>query len=129
MTYRRVKTLTATGISLALAPLFASLAIAAPVVPSPQIRAALAGLVFVLLLAARDRLLGGEGADCVFTSPPYAVGIDYGPTYEDTISNLRPLLATSAPTVRAAMPVPFAPTKWTLKPSMVSGKVLSDMGA
>lgn len=34
-------------------------------------------------------------ADCVFTSPPYAVDVDYG-TYEDTISNLRPLLRRSA---------------------------------
>ena len=31
-------------------------------------------------------------ADCVFTSPPYAVGIDYGDTYDDTIENLRAML-------------------------------------
>lgn len=37
------------------------------------------------------RVMGGERADCVFTSPPYAVGIDYG-TYEDTIENLRAML-------------------------------------
>ena len=32
-----------------------------------------------------------EKADCAFTSPPYAVGVDYG-EYEDTIDNLRQLL-------------------------------------
>jgi DNA modification methylase len=37
------------------------------------------------------RVMGGERADCVFTSPPYAVGVDYG-GYEDTIENLRTLL-------------------------------------
>ena len=37
------------------------------------------------------RLMGGERADCVFTSPPYAVGVDYG-EYEDTIENLRAML-------------------------------------
>jgi DNA modification methylase len=41
------------------------------------------------------RLMGGERADCVFTSPPYAVGIDYG-TYEDTIDNLRRMLPVLA---------------------------------
>jgi hypothetical protein len=35
--------------------------------------------------------MGDEMVDCVFTSPPYAVGIDYG-TYQDTIENLRELL-------------------------------------
>lgn len=35
------------------------------------------------------RVMGGDIADCVFTSPPYAVGVDYGSTYEDTIENLR----------------------------------------
>jgi DNA modification methylase len=39
-----------------------------------------------------ERLMGGERADCVFTSFPYAVGIDYGETYEDTIENLRGLI-------------------------------------
>lgn len=39
-----------------------------------------------------DRLMSGERADCVFTSPPYAVGVDYGDTYQDTIDNLRALL-------------------------------------
>lgn len=37
------------------------------------------------------RVMGGERADCVFTSPPYAVGIDYG-EYQDTIENLRVML-------------------------------------
>jgi DNA modification methylase len=37
------------------------------------------------------RVMDGAKADCVFTSPPYAVGIDYG-TYEDTIENLRAML-------------------------------------
>lgn len=41
------------------------------------------------------RLLDGERADCVFTSPPYAVGIDYG-AYEDTIANLRAMLPQCA---------------------------------
>lgn len=42
-------------------------------------------------------LCGDSSIDCVFTSPPYAVGLEYD-TYEDTIANLRkmlPLLATS----------------------------------
>lgn len=38
------------------------------------------------------RLMDGERADCVFTSPPYAVGVDYGETYQDTIDNLRAML-------------------------------------
>jgi len=37
------------------------------------------------------RLMDGEKADCVFTSPPYGVGVDYA-TYEDTIENLRSML-------------------------------------
>lgn len=37
------------------------------------------------------RVMGGERADCVFTSPPYAVGVDYG-EYQDTIDNLRAML-------------------------------------
>ena len=37
------------------------------------------------------RLMGGALADCVFTSPPYAVGVDYG-EYQDTIDNLRAML-------------------------------------
>lgn len=41
------------------------------------------------------RLMGGESADCIFTSPPYAVGIDYG-IYEDTIENLRAMLPVLA---------------------------------
>jgi len=38
-----------------------------------------------------ERVMGGERADCVFTSPPYAVGVDYG-EYQDTIENLRVML-------------------------------------
>lgn len=38
------------------------------------------------------RVMDGKKADCVFTSPPYAVGIDYGSTYLDTIENLRGML-------------------------------------
>lgn len=38
------------------------------------------------------RVMNGEKADCVFTSPPYAVGVDYGETYEDTIDELRKML-------------------------------------
>jgi len=30
--------------------------------------------------------------DCVFTSPPYGVGVDYGETYQDTLTNLREML-------------------------------------
>ncbi len=37
------------------------------------------------------RLMQGSKADCVFTSPPYAVGVDYG-EYQDTIDNLRAML-------------------------------------
>jgi DNA modification methylase len=40
---------------------------------------------------AMDRLLGATRVDCVFTSPPYAVGIDYG-AYQDSIENLRAML-------------------------------------
>jgi hypothetical protein len=36
--------------------------------------------------------VGLEKADCVFTSPPYGVGVDYGPNYEDTVDNLRLML-------------------------------------
>lgn len=35
---------------------------------------------------------GGARAHCVFTSPPYGVGIDYGDTYQDTMVNLRKML-------------------------------------
>ena len=38
------------------------------------------------------RLMDGALVDCVFTSPPYGVGIDYGETYQDTIDNLRAML-------------------------------------
>jgi len=37
------------------------------------------------------RLMRGEKADCVFTSPPYGVGVDYA-SYDDTIENLRRML-------------------------------------
>lgn len=43
-----------------------------------------------------DRLIDGMEIDSVFTSPPYAVGIDYGETYEDTIENLRSILPVLA---------------------------------
>lgn len=43
------------------------------------------------------RLMGGAKADCVFTSPPYGVGVDYG-TYQDTFSNLRSMLPKLAAT-------------------------------
>jgi len=39
-----------------------------------------------------NRLMRGDRSHCVFTSPPYAVGLDYGDTYEDSISNLRKML-------------------------------------
>lgn len=39
-----------------------------------------------------DAALGGVKADCVFTSPPYGVGVDYGKTYQDTVENLREML-------------------------------------
>jgi DNA modification methylase len=42
-----------------------------------------------------ERLMGGQKADCVFTSPPYAVGIEYA-EYKDTIENLRVLLPAAA---------------------------------
>lgn len=38
-----------------------------------------------------SKATAGEKVDCVFTSPPYAVGIDYG-SYQDTIENLRTML-------------------------------------
>ncbi len=41
------------------------------------------------------RLMNGNQADCVFTSPPYGVGIEYG-EYEDTIENLRAMLPVLA---------------------------------
>lgn len=40
--------------------------------------------------------MDGQRADLVFTSPPYAVGVDYG-EYEDTIANLRKLLEVLPP--------------------------------
>jgi len=43
-----------------------------------------------------ERVMGGEKADCVFTSPPYAVGVDYGKEYHDTIENLRAMLPALA---------------------------------
>lgn len=41
-------------------------------------------------------LMGSDQADCVFTSPPYGVGIDYGETYQDTFDNLRAMLPVLA---------------------------------
>ena len=41
-----------------------------------------------------DRV-GAKSIDCVFTSPPYAVGIDYG-IYKDTLENLRSMLPVLA---------------------------------
>jgi hypothetical protein len=38
------------------------------------------------------RAVNGELADLVFTSPPYAVNVDYGDTYQDTIHSLRSML-------------------------------------
>jgi len=43
-------------------------------------------------LACTDRVLDHVPIGCTFTSPPYAVGIDYGASYADTIDNLRALL-------------------------------------
>jgi hypothetical protein len=40
------------------------------------------------------RLLDGRAARMVFTSFPYAVGADYGTTYDDSIGELRRLLAS-----------------------------------
>jgi DNA modification methylase len=39
--------------------------------------------------------MGGALADCVFTSPPYGLGVDYG-SYKDTIANLRSMLPVLA---------------------------------
>ncbi len=39
-----------------------------------------------------SRLLADEQIACTFTSPPYAVGVDYGETYDDSIENLRAML-------------------------------------
>lgn len=41
--------------------------------------------------ATVEQALSGTVADCVFTSPPYGVGIDYG-RYDDTLANLRAML-------------------------------------
>lgn len=38
-----------------------------------------------------EKVMDEKKADCVFTSPPYAVGVDYG-SYKDTIENLRIML-------------------------------------
>jgi DNA modification methylase len=38
------------------------------------------------------RVMVGENVDCIFTSPPYGVGVDYGRTYDDNIQNLRAML-------------------------------------
>jgi DNA modification methylase len=42
------------------------------------------------------RLMAGTVVDCVFTSPPYAVGVDYGETYVDDIHHLRAMLPVLA---------------------------------
>ena len=44
----------------------------------------------------RSSLLRDARADCVFTSPPYAVGVDYGATYSDTLDALREMLPKMA---------------------------------
>jgi hypothetical protein len=41
--------------------------------------------------AVVERVMQGEKAETVFTSPPYAVGVDYH-SYNDTIENLRVML-------------------------------------
>ena len=38
-----------------------------------------------------DRLMDGQKADMVFTSPPYAVGVDYR-SYDDTMANLKEMM-------------------------------------
>lgn len=43
--------------------------------------------------------MDGRAADCVFTSPPYGVGIDYGSTYEDSLDALRESLPKIAATM------------------------------
>ena len=43
-----------------------------------------------------ERVMADDLADCVFTSPPYAVGIDYGDSYTDDISSLREMLPNLA---------------------------------
>lgn len=53
--------------------------------------------------------LSASMADCVFTSPPYAVGVNYGETYQDTIENLRVMLPVLAQTwIDAVRPGGFA---------------------
>ena len=44
------------------------------------------------------QLMGKQKAALIFTSPPYAVGCDYGDTYEDTLDNLRLLIKALATT-------------------------------
>ena len=43
-----------------------------------------------------ERVMADDLADCVFTSPPYALGIDYGDSYTDDISSLREMLPNLA---------------------------------
>lgn len=45
----------------------------------------------------------GEKVDCIFTSPPYGVGIDYGETYTDTIDNVRSMLPRLAKAWRSVV--------------------------
>lgn len=46
--------------------------------------------------AAIDRLMDGARVPLTFTSPPYGVGVDYGPNTSDTIANVRALLGKLA---------------------------------
>lgn len=50
--------------------------------------------------AAVDRLLDGARVPLTFTSPPYGVGVDYGPNTTDTIANVRTLLGALAGILR-----------------------------
>lgn len=69
------------------------------------------------------RLMDGQLADCVFTSPPYGVGIDYG-TYQDTIANLRTMLPQLAERWRdVVVPGGFAVTNFG---DIVSGRSMAE---
>lgn len=57
-------------------------------------------------------VVGAMKLDCVFTSPPYAVGIDYG-IYKDTLENLRAMLPKlSSGWMRRVVPGGFAITNF-----------------
>jgi hypothetical protein len=72
-------------------------------VPDSARKRAKAGDVFALgehRLLCGDSMHGdlfgfmeGKQADCVFTSPPYGLGIDYGKGYDDTFENVCALIA------------------------------------